>query len=157
MKAKIKETGEIIHVDPQIFGDTCSDIFFCCREWYGIFSKYELDFNYNGTIETDNTQVIINLQKENEQLKERLNELTMHATCYMSEIHFGKRINWEERRYQIAKDIYTGCLLMDFDGFNEEGLAQDCIAKDCIAKADKLIKQLINTKMPDCAGEQGDE
>ena len=93
--------------------------------------------------ETDNAQVIINLQKENEQLKGRLNELTMYATCYMGEIHFSKRIDWEERRYQIAKDIYTGCLLMDFDGSNE-----DCLAQDCISKADKLIKQLINTKMP---------
>ena len=96
--------------------------------------------------ETDNAQVIINLQKENEQLKGRLNELTMHATCYMGELHFGKRIDWEQRRYEIARDILAAHNANSYE--DNQSWSRVKMIENAVSQANDLIRLLVNAKMP---------
>ena len=52
-------------------------------------------------------------------------------------------IDWEQRRYKIAKDIYTRCLSHedgDVRAFCNREL--DMTASDCVREADALIKAL---------------
>ena len=52
-------------------------------------------------------------------------------------------IDWEQRRYEIAKDIYTRCLSHedgDVRAFCNREL--DMTASDCMREADALIKAL---------------
>ena len=53
------------------------------------------------------------------------------------------QIDWEQRRYEIAKDIYTRCLSHedgDVRAFCNREL--DMTASDCVREADALIKAL---------------
>lgn len=52
-------------------------------------------------------------------------------------------IDWEQRRYEITKDIYTRCLSHedgDVRAFCNREL--DMTASDCVREADALIKAL---------------
>lgn len=53
------------------------------------------------------------------------------------------QIDWEQRRYEIAKDIFTRCLSHedgDVRAFCNREL--DMTAADCVREADALIKAL---------------
>ena len=94
--------------------------------------------------ETD-AQVIIDLQKENELLKGWLEELTTNASR-MSGIHFGKRIDWEQRRYEIARDILAAHNANSHEA-NQDWSRVNMI-DNAVSQANDLIKQLRNTKIP---------
>lgn len=55
--------------------------------------------------------------------------------------------DWEQRRYEIAKGIFTRCLAHE-DGEVRAFCARelDMIASDCVREADALIKALKNTQ-----------
>ncbi len=53
------------------------------------------------------------------------------------------QIDWEQRRYEIAKDIFTRCLSHE-DGDVRAFCARelDMVAEDCVREANALIKAL---------------
>lgn len=53
------------------------------------------------------------------------------------------QIDWEQRRYEIAKDIFTRCLSHE-DGDVRAFCARnlDMTASDCVSEANALIKAL---------------
>lgn len=53
------------------------------------------------------------------------------------------QIDWEQRRYEIAKEIFTRCLSSE-DGEMRAFCARnlDMTASDCVREADALIKAL---------------
>lgn len=56
-------------------------------------------------------------------------------------------IDWEQRRYEIAKDIFARCLIhpdSSVRAFYAREL--DMTAYDCVREANALIKALKNTK-----------
>ena len=76
MKAKIRETGEIVEVEHQQLGyGLFSDISLWCSAHKKSYSKYELIFDYNEVASSDDSKADESLLGENKKLKKRILEL----------------------------------------------------------------------------------
>nr|WP_308533219.1 hypothetical protein [uncultured Prevotella sp.] len=111
MKAKVRNTGEIVDIV------SITDMEYGCLISYWDsknkkeYSRFELDFNVNGETNDDTT----------------------------------KHINWEERRYEIAKAAMVGVLAMPTtEGVNPNPTMAD-VCELSVKFADALIEELKKT------------
>ena len=100
MKARIKETGEIINVKFSVHPNPAVDeTYWWCQDKRESYHKWELDF-----LEIDTTR---------------------------------KFIDWEQRRYEIAKDVLAASFSTPMDGTSILSYVHDCVKV-----ADILIEEL---------------
>ena len=101
MKAKIKDTGEIINVKFALHPNPCFERhYWYCNEKKESYDERELDFLDNEKSET-------------------------------------KKIDWEQRRYEIAKDVLAASFATPMEGVIIQSYTQSCVRI-----ADILIEEL---------------
>ena len=99
MKAKVKDTGEIVDVKFAIHPNPAVDeTYWWCKDKQESYHKSELDF-----MECD--------------------------------------IDWEQRRYELAKEAMNGLLCAIVDGVNPTPIVEDTV-KLSLTLADALIRKL---------------
>lgn len=104
MKARIKETGEIIDVKFSVHPNPAVDeTFWWCKDKQESYHTWELDF-----LEVDTTR---------------------------------KFIDWEQRRYEIAKEVLASSFSTPM-----EGTSILSYVRSCVQVADILIKELKGDK-----------
>lgn len=112
MKAKVKDTGEIIdvkfttHPNPAV-----SETYWWCKDKQESYHSRELDF---------------------------MDEERCEEKC---------KINWEQRRYEIAKDLMTTIFRSNkayYKDILKQKLIPDFLTRQVVMFADTLIKELKN-------------
>lgn len=99
MKAKVKDTGEIVEVKFSTHPNPAIDeTYWWCNDKQKSYHKSELNF-------------------------------------------MGSAIDWEQRRYEIAKDIMAASFYLPMDGANIVSYAHNCVQW-----ADALIEELKKTR-----------